>query len=282
MSDANFYQILSVASSASADEIKSAYRELVKRHHPDLFATAGEKAKATEKMRQLNEAYAVLGNAKRRRRYDQQFIQQPKTTPRRPVAAKRPRAARPVRPVSLRTQWADILKKLPRFSRKRAGYALAAATGVMLFIYAGRSVPKLVTAWILVEKVEFSPAKSVSPPSDAGEGWVRSGEYASVSECTGIVKEKVRKDKQEGSEAVFDERNATLAVTVYVNKETAPDRETGKSNWNPEGSNRLQAGAESFSTSITKRVRYLECRETRRLEMESWFQRTLRGLGLLQ
>jgi hypothetical protein len=277
MSDTNFYQVLGVERSASANKIKSAYRELVKQHHPDVFATARDKAKATEKMRQLNEAYAVLGNAERRRRYDRESIQQSRPVPRAPVAGQHRRAARPVRPVSLRTQWADILKKLPRFSRKRAGYALAAAAGIMLFIYAARSVPILVTAWILVEKVEFSPAKSISPPRDAGEGWVRLGEYASVSECSGIVKEKVLKDTQEGSEAVFDERNATLAVTVYVN-----DRDTGKSNWNPESSNRLQAGAESFSAGITKRVRYLECRETRRLEMEPWFQRPLRGLGLLQ
>jgi hypothetical protein len=140
----------------------------------------------------------------------------------------------------------------------------------------------LVTAWILVEKLDLSPAGSVSPPEDAGEGWVRLGEYVSISECAGIVKKNVRKDKQEGSEAVFDERNPTMAVTVYIKKETAPDRDDGKSNWNPEGSSGLPARAESFSANTTKRVRYLECRETRRLEMEPWFQRPLRGLGLLQ
>lgn len=283
MSDANFYQVLGVERSASADEIKSAYRELVKRYHPDLFATAGAKAKATEKMRQINEAYAVLGNAERRQRYDREFIQQPKTAPRAPVAAQRPRASRPGRRANLRSKTASILKRYLHFSKKRAGYALAAATVVMILIYAGRSVPRLVTAWILVEKLEFSPAKSISPPGGAGQGWVRLGEYASVSECAGIVKDKVRKDKQEGSEAVFDERNGTMAITVHVKKETAPDRGSGKSSWNPEDSTGLQAGAESFSASgITKRVRSLECRETQRLEMESWFQRTLRGLGLLQ
>jgi hypothetical protein len=282
MSDANFYQVLGVERSASADKIKSAYRELVKRHHPDLFPTAGEKTKATEKMRQLNEAYAVLGDAKRRRGYDQQFIQQPKAAPRRPVAAQRRRAARPGPGANLRTKTANILKACLNVSKKRAGYVLAAAIVIMVLSYAGRSVPRLVTAWILVEKLDLSPAGSVSPPEDAGEGWVRLGEYASVSECAGIVKEYVRKDKQEGSEAVFDERNPTMAVTVYIKKETAPARDDGKSNRNPEGSTGLPARAESFSANTTKRVRYLECRETQRLEMESWFQRTLRGLGLLQ
>ena len=282
MSNANFYQVLGVERSASADKIKSAYRELVKRYHPDLFATAGAKAKATEKMRQLNEAYAVLGNAKRRQRYDQAFIQQPKTAPRAPVAAQRRRAARPRLSANLRSTTANILKGCLHFSKKWAGYALAAATVVMILIYAGRSVPRLVTAWILVEKLEYSSAKSISPPDGAEQGWVRLGEYASVSECAGIVKEKVRKDKQDGSQAAFDERNGTMAVTVYIKKETAPDRDDGKSNWNPEGSNGLHPGAESFSASgMTKRVRYLECRETQRLETEPWIRRALRRVGML-
>lgn len=280
MSNANFYQILGVERSASADKIKSAYRELVKRYHPDLFATAGAKAKATEKMRQLNEAYAVLGNAKRRQRYDQEFSQQPKMAPRRPVAAQRRSAARPGPSVSLRTKTASILKGCPRLSKKQAGYALAAATVVMILIYAGRSVPRLVTAWVLVEKVEFSPAKNISPPGGAGQGWVHLGEFASVSECAGIVKEKVQKDKQEGSQAAFEEQNGAMAVTVYIKKETAPHRDEGKSNWNPEGSNGLHAGTESFTASITKRVRYLECRKTQRLETEPWIRRALKSMGL--
>ncbi len=90
MSEANFYQILGVGPSASAREIKSTYRELVKRYHPDLFPAAGAKAGATEKLRQINEAYAVLGNPKRRRDYDQRFIQKPERVlpqSRRPSAA---------------------------------------------------------------------------------------------------------------------------------------------------------------------------------------------------
>jgi curved DNA-binding protein CbpA len=298
MSDANFYQVLGVERSASADKIKSAYRELVRRYHPDLFAAAGEKAKATEKMRQLNEAYAVLGNAERRQRYDQEFIQQPKTAPRAPVAAQRRRTARPGRSVTQRTKTANILKGCLHFSKKRAGYALAAATVVMILIYAGRSVPRLVTSWILVEKLEFSPAKSSSPPGGAGQGWVRLGEYASVSECAGIVNEKVRKDKQEGSQAVFVDRNGTMAITVHVKKETAQVRDGFDSNVKPERSaadedaskdegRRLRQQAteqatESFPRNgMTKRVRSLECRETQRLETEPWIRRALRRVGTL-
>ena len=194
MSDANFYQVLGVGRSASADEIRSAYRELVKKHHPDLFTAARRKAEATEKLRQINEAYAVLGNAERRQRYDQEFVQRSQTRPRAPAAAKRPRPSRPRRPTETRHRTAKI--KIPNvrlyFSKKWAGYSLAAVTVILVFIYASRSVPRLIPAWTLVEKVEVSPPKGgVSPSEGPGQGWVPVGQYASVSECAGILKERV-------------------------------------------------------------------------------------------
>ena len=97
MSDVNFYQVLGVGQSASADEIRSAYRDLVKRYHPDLFHAAGEKATATEKLRQINEAYAVLGNSERRQRYDQKFVQRPQPAPRAAAATARRQTSRPRR-----------------------------------------------------------------------------------------------------------------------------------------------------------------------------------------
>ena len=64
----DFYQILGVPEKASADEIKKAYRKLAKTHHPD--ANKGD-PKATERFKEIGEAYSVLGDADKRKQYDQ-------------------------------------------------------------------------------------------------------------------------------------------------------------------------------------------------------------------
>lgn len=62
--------MLEVPKSASADEIKKAYRKLAKKYHPDL--NPGDKAKAAEeKFKEASEAYEVLSDADKRQRYDQ-------------------------------------------------------------------------------------------------------------------------------------------------------------------------------------------------------------------
>lgn len=59
----DYYQILGVNRSASADEIKRAYRRLASQHHPD-------KGGDTSKFQEIEEAYRVLGDAKQRQEYD--------------------------------------------------------------------------------------------------------------------------------------------------------------------------------------------------------------------
>lgn len=62
-----YYDILGVAKSASAAEIKKAYRKLALKYHPDR--NKGEKA-AEEKFKQISEAYAVLSDAEKKQQYD--------------------------------------------------------------------------------------------------------------------------------------------------------------------------------------------------------------------
>lgn len=64
----NYYKILGVDKNASQDEIKKAYRKLARKCHPDL--NPGDKT-AEQKFKEVNEAYEVLGDPKKRAEYDQ-------------------------------------------------------------------------------------------------------------------------------------------------------------------------------------------------------------------
>jgi curved DNA-binding protein len=68
MAQKDYYQILGLSNSASADEIKKAYRRLAMQCHPDR--NHGNEAWANEKFKEINEAFSVLGDPKKRRRYD--------------------------------------------------------------------------------------------------------------------------------------------------------------------------------------------------------------------
>ncbi|MGD2184877.1 MAG: DnaJ domain-containing protein [Desulfobacterales bacterium] len=73
MSPYDYYQILDVDQKASSRQIKEAYRKLAFKYHPDRN---NKNPEAAEKMKRVNEAYAVLSDATKRREYDsmrQQF-----------------------------------------------------------------------------------------------------------------------------------------------------------------------------------------------------------------
>ena len=64
----DYYKILGVERSATADEIKKAYRKLARKHHPDV--NPGDKD-AEQRFKEINEAHEVLTDADKRQKYDQ-------------------------------------------------------------------------------------------------------------------------------------------------------------------------------------------------------------------
>jgi DnaJ-class molecular chaperone len=64
----DYYATLGVAKTASEKEIKQAYRKLARKHHPDV--NPGDKS-AESKFKEINEAYEVLGDSEKRKKYDE-------------------------------------------------------------------------------------------------------------------------------------------------------------------------------------------------------------------
>ena len=64
----DYYKTLGVSKNATEKEIKSAYRKLARQHHPDVNP---DNPSAEARFKEVNEAYEVLGDAEKRKKYDQ-------------------------------------------------------------------------------------------------------------------------------------------------------------------------------------------------------------------
>ena len=67
MTKRDYYEVLGVNRNASQEELKSAFRTLARKYHPDM----NKEADSEEKFKEINEAYAVLSDTDKRRAYDQ-------------------------------------------------------------------------------------------------------------------------------------------------------------------------------------------------------------------
>lgn len=79
MANRDYYEVLSVSPDATLDEIKRTYRQLALKHHPDRDKSPG----ASERFKEINQAYEILSDAKKRQLYDQfgQAAFEPGTAP---------------------------------------------------------------------------------------------------------------------------------------------------------------------------------------------------------
>jgi hypothetical protein len=269
MPQPDFYEIFGVPPSASQEEIRAAHRELVKRYHPDIYSTGDDKARATERLQAINEAYAVLGNAERRKEYDDSRVEPPRhaepAAQERPAQVRRarnaPRPKAPPRPVRVRNkfQWKKKFFTFPWL----AG-ALAAVTLFMVVAYSFTREPRISLVWVLLQKTEVEPA--ASGPLAGARGWERLGSFGLRAQCAEDLKTRVKLDQEEGSQAVFDEVGGTVAITVLLMKIDSAQK-----------TKELLAGR----GGVTKRVRHYECRAVQIRQPDSWLRRKLREIGLV-
>ncbi len=75
----SYFAILGISSGSTADEIRSAYRRLAKEYHPDHYSGS------SDRFRDIQEAYSVLGNNRRRREYEQNIRKVSARKPLRPT-----------------------------------------------------------------------------------------------------------------------------------------------------------------------------------------------------
>ncbi|MGH7827661.1 MAG: hypothetical protein ACREQ7_21100 [Candidatus Binatia bacterium] len=183
-------------------------------------------------------------------------------------------------------------------AHRKSAASILALIAIVAIGYAVWETPKAATAWTLLAETVIEPSQSASRQKLAGPNWTPSGSYASRSQCAAALMEMVKRDEQEGSRAIVDESQGTIAITVRVKDEAALAQEyfeaklkrifspgTGEATVNDQELLKQQAREEAKEfikrNGLTKRVRNYECRPTQVLQPGSWLRRKLKQAGLV-
>ena len=118
----DYYEVLGVSKTADAATIKKAYRKLAKKYHPDT--NAGDPV-AEEKLKEVNEAYDVLGDEKKKKLYDTYGF----ALSRRDLTRRQPDIFFSIRS-SLRTEEVSTTMEVPAASAPMDSAALATARSI--------------------------------------------------------------------------------------------------------------------------------------------------------
>lgn len=110
----DYYGTLGVPKTASTEEIRSAYRELALKHHPDR--NIGNEAQATAKFKDINEAFDVLNHPEKRSQYDRDgYVGRPPPGRPRPPKPAKPKPPPPPEPPQPKGLWEDDSTTYPMF-----------------------------------------------------------------------------------------------------------------------------------------------------------------------